>query len=1190
MTSLRVTVCEARDLRVRFGEPVFVRALFGDTRQTAATTKYVWNEDLEFDVSENSPPILTLQLHGTSGVVAHAIVDLGELEELNETLVLPLRSASGKLPLRDGTLKVTLSLLGCEDVVPRSPISHDLSLAKMPSSVPSSSSSSSSFRHAPSPPVPPSRPPPPLPPAPPTLGGFHGVLVHVDCVLEMEAKGCCILTLTCGSITRKTTSRDCKALTWDETILFPNPGAPAFELVVEFSDDVDVRGEGSVTVLSLCAVPAPYSVELFAMVWRERTRTGLVKLSIGRAPVSSPSASRVSDLPDCPSFGALSSVSGSSTSSRIEAHRVGRKTSPPDIHLSILVMKAQDLDPSLGEVTVKFSHKDTAVSTTLRDAADPVWNEVVRVILPPECPELLVELCGADGPLGEGSISSSNFTDQPLLVLEVQTYFWHRQIKVAALHLSLRRVPAEVPRPRTPSQGELTDAQVHLGIPSSQPPSPRHGKPRLPDSSMRNAPELDDTKAVPWIIVTTPEEGDSPAPLLVNCMLSVEVVEVEGLKAAPFDWVYVKVTYAKQTFRTQAASRAVDSDKSRDVLAFGEGLQFPFAGHHPIQFLVVDIIRNVELASATLAPSRVQYVNSSHAISLTPTDATLGPLATLRVDLRLVSKSQIQSTKVLSRDPAIVETELRNKDQKIAELEVRIEQMQRDLTRLLEFERIVAPLQQELKNKSTAITELRRMVSRGADPNAGALLVTIGHGIDLGAVFNLHVRVQYKSQVLKTTVRDSGVWDETLTVEIDGSDFAAAPPEEHELLIQVYDSETCMGSGTLALALLGLVDDGPPVQTVLPLQHEFWHKVEACGELHVGVALRLSYRRPSIMRTGSNLPILNVLVVAGIDLRAVNDLHVQLVFEGQAKKTRVLDETYHPIWNETLTFFIRPEDPGEELQVEAYSADVCIGRGTVILSELDDEEGEPVLEVQLFQIFLHHRTPAGAVRVKIGIQMNTFSAVMGSRKDQILKLEDTVAEKDASIERLRQQLAMKDERLWQLEQALMSKSQEMITQVVEDAPMTTNCVFWFTICEATGLRVDPKAQYYVRVTFDGASHRTPSAPGSSLRWDERLRFEGDLETLDDELEVTVFHDTRVSGAVGTGSFRISDLEFADAYEEVEVPLLYDDRPAGSVHVRVECCVQEAGVDNPGDESKPTEEANGHPNGVPSFIASDSHPS
>lgn len=216
----------------------------------------------------------------------------------------------------------TLRFPICPSVVPRSPISHDLSLAKMPSSVPSSSSSSSSFRHAPipavcgmdvrlfpiggnrhdyelrfeliglmrfhpcfdlflrfllefccysprfflrefpsaclqawkvfpngkisliipsnfskpdcyrgivsvflghwklysqiarfsyfltvfslktrfnltrhtqkparSPPVPPPRPPPLLPPAPPTLGGFHGVLLHVDCVLEMEAKG-----------------------------------------------------------------------------------------------------------------------------------------------------------------------------------------------------------------------------------------------------------------------------------------------------------------------------------------------------------------------------------------------------------------------------------------------------------------------------------------------------------------------------------------------------------------------------------------------------------------------------------------------------------------------------------------------------------------------------------------------------------------------------------------------------------------------------------------------------------------------------------------------------------------------------------------------------------------------------------------------------------------------------------------
>lgn len=29
------------------------------------------------------------------------------------------------------------------------------------------------------------------------------------------------------------------------------------------------------------------------------------------------------------------------------------------------------------------------------------------------------------------------------------------------------------------------------------------------------------------------------------------------------------------------------------------------------------------------------------------------------------------------------------------------------------------------------------------------------------------------------------------------------------------------------------------------------------------------------------------------------------------KKTQVLDETYHPVWNETLTFFINPEDPCE---------------------------------------------------------------------------------------------------------------------------------------------------------------------------------------------------------------------------------------------------------------------------------------
>ena len=56
----------------------------------------------------------------------------------------------------------------------------------------------------------------------------------------------------------------------------------------------------------------------------------------------------------------------------------------------------------LGEVFVKFSYKDSAVRTSSRDAGEPVWNEVLKVVLPQDCAELTVELCGPDGPKGEG--------------------------------------------------------------------------------------------------------------------------------------------------------------------------------------------------------------------------------------------------------------------------------------------------------------------------------------------------------------------------------------------------------------------------------------------------------------------------------------------------------------------------------------------------------------------------------------------------------------------------------------------------------------------------------------------------------------------------------------------------------------------------------------------------------------------
>lgn len=65
-----------------------------------------------------------------------------------------------------------------------------------------------------------------------------------------------------------------------------------------------------------------------------------------------------------------------------------------------------------------------------------------------------------------------------------------------------------------------------------------------------------------------------------------------------------------------------------------------------------------------------------------------------------------------------------------------------------------------------------------------------------------------------------------------------------------------------------------------------------------------------------------------------------------------------------------------------------------------------------------NRTPAGAVRVQIGIHMSTYNAVMESRRERILKLEDTVLEREAEIEKLRQQLAVKNDRLGKLEQVV----------------------------------------------------------------------------------------------------------------------------------------------------------------------------
>lgn len=45
------------------------------------------------------------------------------------------------------------------------------------------------------------------------------------------------------------------------------------------------------------------------------------------------------------------------------------------------------------------------------------------------------------------------------------------------------------------------------------------------------------------------------------------------------------------------------------------------------------------------------------------------------------------------------------------------------------------------------INELRRLVASGEPPSMSVLLVTIGHGADLPATCNVHVRLQLGEQV-----------------------------------------------------------------------------------------------------------------------------------------------------------------------------------------------------------------------------------------------------------------------------------------------------------------------------------------------------------------------------------------------------------------------------------------------------------
>ncbi len=74
----------------------------------------------------------------------------------------------------------------------------------------------------------------------------------------------------------------------------------------------------------------------------------------------------------------------------------------PPINFSLIVRVLQRGRIFPGEVYIKFSHKDVAFATSARDAGEPVWNEVLKIVLPLDCLELMVELWTAEGPKGEG--------------------------------------------------------------------------------------------------------------------------------------------------------------------------------------------------------------------------------------------------------------------------------------------------------------------------------------------------------------------------------------------------------------------------------------------------------------------------------------------------------------------------------------------------------------------------------------------------------------------------------------------------------------------------------------------------------------------------------------------------------------------------------------------------------------------
>uniref|UniRef100_A0A7S1J2Q0 C2 domain-containing protein n=1 Tax=Eutreptiella gymnastica TaxID=73025 RepID=A0A7S1J2Q0_9EUGL len=1043
--------------------------------------------------------------------------------------------------------------------------------------------------------------------------------------VQQEVDEWCV-TATCGDM-EKRTKKAGSNLVWNEAVLLrvqPN----TFEVELEIIDKKgQSKGYGAIYISEVpSSGPLRSSLEMFMTQWGKRQRTGVLTVVTKRqfpnildslvqtcpsgggssrasGTTLSESGSSKSERMQKGSLGPSgaphlvmpqSSISGSpptSPSPSLSAEHKGHKGSSPaqPINVMILVVSACNLHEVSGEVYLKFQGGSVVRKTSMRDARAPVWNEEVRMTLPAACTNVEVCLMSGDKVKGEGSIPTAHF-DMPAspTPLDLHSTFWHKKVLVGQLQLSLRRLPQQAVAFKDPTSGDQHNtSSSNLELPGQQTLSPRIYR--------QNSVVVDNESsgAVPWIIVTPADTGsENTTCFMTNSVLQLRVIKIAGLLRPAHDWIYVKVTYGNQCHRTSVIGAEPGKSQQGDITFGSETLNYMYSGEEELIFNVVDIIEDVLVARAVVKKDAIDTESSKGVklrVPLTISDdarsKSMSGEAFLKVYIRYMSSPQAkQAFNLHSMSdphlmvPSSVLMELKNKDQKIREYEVCIERMQQEIAREKRFERMVPQLQSELARKQTVIKGLMDALKDPTSQQAQTVLaITVHEANDLDSLSNaLHVRLEYKNEVQKTTVKNNPAWNETLCFAIPVQSSADAPtspkpvkdaPEKGEkgddddeaelteLVARVCEGDTTIATAAILVEELGIEFEGPSVQVQMELVQTLWGKRRVRGTLDVTFSLRTEEKRADLARSHSKLPIMDITVLNGIDMKGLDSLHVQLTYDQQTVKTSALYDTFHPVWNEVLTMYIPATDPPEELTVEVYDTDICIGTGTLLLSDLEEEGDDwPIAEVPLHEVFLHRWQPAGSVRLQVAIHSTCFGGAANTRKAQIYNLEQALEEKDGEILVLTSQLAITEARLAEAEKALGVVT-EIEEEEGEENDQPTSMVFLFTIQEVTGLQLTPNNQYYVRLDFDQSDQRTTSIPcANPLAWNETLKFKANLATLEDEVEVTVFQNSgsSVAGSMGAGCFRISDFEFEDGTrEDVEVSLLYDDQHAGTLKLILE---------------------------------------